>query len=95
MPRIVEEELVGYGWGLLVGERQALGEDGQPLFNGGAGGPRMEPIWVFVFQQDTPGKRHIVKVTFDEGDKQKLVEALTGGIAVVGADSMPKGPPAI
>lgn len=90
MARVIEEELIGYGLTILAGERQQVGEDGQPVFNGGEGGPKTEQVWLFVFNHVGPEGRHTVKVTFTEQGKKQVVEALTG---IQVATSMPAEPP--
>lgn len=82
MPRLVEEELVGYAVSVLQGERPATDERGNPIFNG-MGQPKTEPIWMFAFVGQNPdGGRHVVKVIFGKDGKDGVVKALTGGLEV-------------
>lgn len=80
MPRLVEEELAGYGLQVAKGERQVV-DKGMPVFNG-SGQPKMEPIWLLVFVSDGPAGRHVVKVPFNQAGRDALIEGLTGGVQV-------------
>lgn len=82
MPRVVEEELIGYGMQVGQGERQQRAPDGMPLFTG-SGEPKTEPLWILVFTGTDERGRHVVKVPFDQAGRDALVEALTGGIKIV------------
>ena len=93
MAREVSETLIGYQFSVRQGEVPVTDEKGNPLFKGGAGGPKMQPQWIIDFIETTPHVRHIVHVPLSREAKDTLVRALTGGIAV--ASEIPQGPIAI
>jgi hypothetical protein len=87
MGRVVLEELQGYRMDLQVGERQVHAE-GMPIFNG-SGEPKMEPIWVFSYSAPQPdgGMHTVISPPISDEGRQKLIEALTGGVVL--ARTMP------
>ena len=89
MARSIEETLLGVGWAVRQVEVQSTDDKGNPVFNGGEGGPKMEPQWILDLFEQSPFERRVLHVPFDKASKDKLVEALTGGIAIVPAGAIP------
>ena len=80
MARILTDELLTSAFVVGQGERQ-VHKDGMPIFNG-SGEPKMEPVWVLIFTHVDGETKHVLKIPFDRDGRDKLVEALTGGIAI-------------
>lgn len=81
MPRRVTERWVGCGWAVRQEQEQAVGQDGQPLFDG-SGLPKMVDLTTLVFVSNEPGAAFVLEVPFTDDKRADLVKALTGGIIV-------------
>jgi len=83
MSKLVTERWVGVGW--QVGREQVAkhSADGQPLYTGN-GEPQVTEVTVLIFVHPpgSDGSQYVVQIPFEEESRQKLVEALTGGIVV-------------
>lgn len=88
MPRQVEETLLKVRWAMRKVEVPAHAEDGMPLYPG-TGEPRMETQWILDLVDESPFERRILHVPFNKDSRDKLVQALTGGI--VPASELPNG----
>ena len=90
MARKVEEELVGYGFAVKQVDIPVTDEQGNPIFNGGEGGPKMQPGCMIDLVCQTPFELHIVHLSLTKQAKDELVRQLTGGVLVAGAGEIPK-----
>lgn len=89
MPRKTEITLANVGFVVRKEAQQEVGTDGQPLF-GQSGLPKMVDVWLLdLIEQRSPSDVEIIHVVFDEGGKERLVQALTGGIVLAPANGMP------
>lgn len=92
MARRTEITLAQVGWSVRKASEQQLDDKGNPLF-GDSGLPRMVDLWILDLIENTPNGVEIIHVPFDEAAKERLVQALTGGLVV--ASELPKGALAI
>lgn len=91
MARKTEITLAQIGFVVRKESQQQVGSDGQPLF-GDSGLPKMVDVWVLdLIEQKSPSEVEIIHVPFDEAAKERLVQALTGGVAIVPANGIPRG----
>jgi len=90
MPRVTTDELVGYKFDVMAGERQVV-DNGMPVFNG-SGEPKVEATWVFQYTGIGPsGDVHrVITPPMNKVDRDKLVAALTGVMPVSSID-LPAG----
>lgn len=91
MARKTEITLAQIGFVVRKEHQQQVGQDGQPLF-GDSGLPKMTDVWTLDLIEQRGDSLEIIHVPFDEAAKDKLVASLTGGIEVVPANGLPKGP---
>jgi hypothetical protein len=83
MPRDVQETLLGVQWAIRQIEVPETDERGNVIHQLGNGAPpRMKPQWVLDLTEQAPHERRTIHVPFDKDAKDRLVEALTGGIQV-------------
>lgn len=89
MARRTEITLAQIGFAVRKESQQQVAPDGQPLF-GDSGLPKMVDVWILdLIEQRSPSEVEIIHVPFDEAAKERLVQALTGGLIVAPANGMP------
>ena len=91
MPQITEQQLEGYRMGVAFNEVPALDEKGNPLYNGGAGGPKLETQIMLQFVEVSTIHIHKVTVPLTPEARDELVRMLTQGLYV--ASVVPDAPP--
>lgn len=87
MPEKVTEELVGVNFVVRKGETPVTDDQGNVVFNGGDGGPKMQELWILDLVDQNPFRIKTVRVPLSEENRDELVRQLTGGIAI--ATAMP------
>lgn len=83
MSRLIEERWLNAGFGVEEEQVAKATPEGAPVMNGD-GSPLMEKLTVLVLVRNSPDGQHVIRIPFDQGAKQKLVQQLSGGIIVPG-----------
>ena len=79
------EELLGVSFSVRQTQAQVTDDKGQPIYNGGDGGPRMQDVWVLDLVDANPFQIRTIHVPLSKEAKDELVRQLTGGIVIAGA----------